>query len=202
MISCSSCGGQSIEGSAFCAACGKPISQASSIPVSPTTSAEVPAQPTRMITPEAERAMRQAAAQAQGVVKNLGPEKTAAVAGGAFGILGAVLPFYSIPDVGGMLDTSGVSTSSSLVNQGPIGVIIILLALVLGGGPFFVATSRAISLTCFGLSAAVIGMLLSDRAGLSMMGQSMVPDFGAGYYLALLGFAVLSWVYGRRSYTG
>jgi hypothetical protein len=204
MITCPSCGAQSSDGSTFCASCGKPISQASSIPETTTTSAATtsaatPSQPTRVITPEAERAMRQAAAQAQGVVKNLGPEKTASIVGGALGLLGAVLPFYSFPNLGDMVDTSSVPTSS-LLNQGPVGIVVILLALILGAEPFLTTSSRAISLTSFGLSAAVIGMLLGDHAGFSMLGQSMVPDFGVGYYLAFLGFAILAWVYGQRTF--
>ena len=43
-------------------------------------------------------------------------------------------------------------------------------------------------------------MLLGDHAGFSMLGQSMVPDFGVGYYLAFLGFAILAWVYGQRTF--
>jgi hypothetical protein len=201
MVTCSACGAQSTDGSAFCAACGAPIAQASSTPGAAATSTTVAAPPTRVITPEAERAMRQAAAQAQGVVRNLGPEKTASIIGGALGILGAVLPFYSIPNVEGMLDTVNVPTAS-LVNQGSLGAVIIVLSLVLAAGPFFSAATRSIALTGFGLSAAVLGMLLSDRAGFSFYGQGMVPDFGAGYYLALLGFAILAWVYGRRANKG
>jgi len=198
MITCSSCGAQSSDGSAFCGACGTPTTQAASMPGAATTSTAVAPPPTRVITPEAEKAMRQAAAQAQGVVRNLGPEKTASLIGGALGILGAVLPFYSIPDVGGMLDTTSIPTAS-LVNQGSLGVIIILLAIVLAAGPFLSTAKRSMALTGFGLSSAVLGMLLSDRIGFSFFGQGVVPDFGAGYYLALLGFAILAWVYGRRA---
>ena len=201
MVTCSACGAQSSDGSAFCAACGKPITPGSSIAGAAATSTTVAPPPTRVITPEAERAVRQAAAHAQGVVRNLGPEKTASLIGGVLGILGAVLPFYSIPNVEGMLDTVSVPTAS-LVNQGSLGAIIIVLSLVLAAGPFFSAATRSIALTGFGLSAAVIGMLLSDRAGFSFYGQGMVPDFGAGYYLALVGFAILAWVYGRRANKG
>lgn len=201
MVTCAACGAQSNDGSAFCGACGAPISQASSVPGGAATSTVAAAPPTRVITPEAERAMRQAAAQAQGVVRSLGPEKTAGLIGGALGILGAVLPFYSIPNVEGMLDTVSVPTAS-LVNQGSLGAIIIVLALFLAAGPFFSTATRSIALTGFGLSAAVIGMLLSDRAGFSFYGQGMVPDFGAGYYLTFLGFAILAWVYGRRANKG
>jgi hypothetical protein len=200
-VTCAACGAQSSDGSAFCAACGAPITQSSSIPGSVATSTTTAAPPTRVFTPEAERAVRQAAAQAQGVVRNLGPEKTASLIGGALGILGAILPFYSIPNVEGMLDSVSVPTAS-LVNQGPLGAIIIVLALVLAAGPFFSGATRSIALTGFGLSAAIIGMLLSDRAGFSFYGQAVVPDFGAGYYLALVGFAILAWVYGRRANKG
>jgi hypothetical protein len=181
MITCSTCGAQSPDGSTFCAACGKSM-----------------AQPTRVITPEAEKAMRQAAAQAHVVVKNLGPEKVASIVGGVLGLLGAVLPFYSIPNVGDLIDTSGVPTPN-LVGQGPVGIIVILLALVLGALPFITAPSRMIGLAGFGLSAAVLGMLVSERAGFTFFGQSMVPDFGIGYYAALFGFAILAWVYGQRA---
>ena len=191
MITCATCGAQSTDGSTFCATCGKPFATAAA-----------PAQPTRVITPEAEQAMRQAAAQAHGAVKNLGPEKTAAIVGGVLGVLGAVLPFYSIPDVGGMMDAAGASVpTASLVNGGPMGTIIILLAIVLGAGPFVGAGSKAMGLAGFGLAAAVIGMLISDRMGFSFLGQSFAPDFGIGYYLGLIGFAILTWVYWRRAYT-
>lgn len=193
MATCPSCGAQSSDDSSFCSVCGKPMSQASA------PSAPAPA-PTRVITPEAEMKMRQAAARAQGAVMQLGPEKGACVIGALFGILGAILPFYSIPDVSGMMDTSGVPTLS-LVNGGSVGIIVILLAVALGALPLLVVPSRAMSITGFGLAAAVLGMLISDRAGYTFMGQSVAPDFGVGYYLALLGFAALAWVYGRRAYT-
>ena len=167
-----------------------------------TSAATAPAspQPSRGISPDAEKAMRHAADQARGVVSNLGPEKTASIAGGLLGLLGAVLPFYVIPNVGDILGNGGgTSTSSSLVSQGSIGIAVMLLAVVLGVGPLFTARSRMIGLAGFGLASAVLGMLISDRAGLSFFGQSMVPDFGIGWYSGLVGFAVLAWVYWRRS---
>ncbi len=154
-------------------------------------------------------AMHQAAAQAQVVVRNLGPEKVASIVGGLLGLLGAVLPFYSIPNMGGgVLDTGDADTTAtvpalptlSLVNGGSLGVIVILLAIVLAAGPFINTTSRAMAVAGFGLSAAVLGMLLSDRLGFSFLGQSVVPDFGIGWYLGLLGFALLAWVYGKRCF--
>ena len=179
MVSCSTCGAQSSDGAASCAACGAPMTRSSSAPgVTVATTA-----------------------QAQSIVSTLGPEKTASLIGGALGILGALLPFYSIPNVEGMLDTVSVPTAS-LVNQGPLGTIIIVLSVILAAGPFFNNATRSIALTGFGLSAAVVGMLLSDRAGFAFYGQAMVPDFGAGYYLGLIGFALFAWVYGRRANKG
>ena len=134
-------------------------------------------------------------------MRNLDPEKAASLAGGALGLLGALLPFYAIPNIEGLLATVTVPTAS-LVDQGPLGDIMIILSVSLAAGTFFSTATRSVAITGFGLSAAVIGMLLSDRAGFAFYGQAMVPDFGAGYYLGLLGFAILAWVYGRRADKG
>jgi hypothetical protein len=194
MITCSLCGAQSNDGALTCSACGKPLAQ-----VSTATAAPPSTQPGRVISPDAEKAMRHAADQARGVVTNLGPEKVTSIAGGILGLLGALLPFYVIPNVGQILDTGSTPTSSSLVSQGSVGIIVMLLAAVLGAGPFFAPRSRMFGVAGFGLAAAVLGMVISDRAGLSFFGQSMVPDFGIGWYSAFVGFAVLAWVYWRRS---
>jgi hypothetical protein len=196
MITCQSCGAQSADAALTCSACGKPLLQASTI------AAATPASPqqSRVISPDAEKAMRHAADQARGVVSNLGPEKTASIAGGLLGLLGAVLPFYVIPNVADVFGNGGgTSTSSSLVNQGSEGIVVMLLAVVLGVGPFFASRSRMFGVVGFGFASAVLGVLISDRAGLSFFGQSMVPDFGIGWYSAFIGFAVLAWVYWRRS---
>lgn len=199
MITCQSCGAQSNDGALTCSACGKPLAQASAMSA-PASAPPTPTQPGRVISPDAEKAVRHAADQARGVVSNLGPEKTTSIVGGLLGLLGALLPFYVIPNVADVLGNGGgTSTSSSLVSQGSEGIIVLLLAVVLGAGPFFAPRSRMFSVAGFGLAAAVLGVLLSDRAGLSFFGQSMVPDFGIGWYSAFVGFAVLVWVYWRRS---
>jgi hypothetical protein len=199
MITCQSCGAQSNDGALICSACGKPLSQTATPSAAPPAAPTSP-QPSRAISPDAEKAMRHAADQARGVVSNLGPEKTTSIAGGVLGLLGALLPFYVIPNVADVLGNGGgTSTSSSLVNQGSEGIIVMLLAVLLGAGPFFAPRSRMFGVAGFGLAAAVLGVLISDRAGLSFFGQSMVPDFGIGWYSAFVGFAVLAWVYWRRS---
>jgi hypothetical protein len=198
MITCQSCGAQSSDGAATCSACGKPLSQTSTMTATATAAPTSP-QPSRVISPDAEKAMRHAADQARGVVTNLGPEKVTSIVGGVLGLLGALLPFYVIPNVGQILDTASTPTSSSLVNQGSVGIVVMLLAVVLGAGPLLAARSRTLGLAGFGLASAVLGMVISDRAGLSFFGQSMVPDFGIGWYSAFVGFAVLAWVYWRRA---
>lgn len=142
--------------------------------------------------------MRQAAAHAQNVAKNLGPEKIASLVGGALGVLGAILPFYAIPS-DSMLGLAN-APSPSLVSEGGIGFIVVVLAIALGAAPFVTVPTRLISLIGFGLAAGVIGMLLSDRFGFSLFGQSISIDFGVGYYFGLLGFLILAYGHGRRAY--
>src|SRR5450755_3666833 len=128
MITCQSCGAQSNDGALICSACGKPLSQTATPSAAPPAAPTSP-QPSRAISPDAEKAMRHAADQARGVVSNLGPEKTTSIAGGVLGLLGALLPFYVIPNVADVLGNGGgTSTSSSLVNQGSEGIIVMLLA--------------------------------------------------------------------------
>ena len=153
-------------------------------------------QPPRAPMPDAGQAMRQASAQAQTVVRTLGPEKVTGLVGGLLGVLGAVLPYYAIPSDSILGEATGVS--SSLASEGIIGLLIIALAILLAAAPFMAMRSRMMSLVGFGLAVFVIGMLIGNRA-ISFMGQTIPVDLGAGYYLGILGFAILAFVHGRRA---
>src|SRR5215467_7753802 len=111
MSNCSSCG------AALGPACGKPTSATTAPPV-------------RISGPDPER-VRQVAAQAQSAVMSLGAEKLTTLVGGIVGAIGTLLPFYSIP-----AEVSDVTGSSpSMVGQGGIGWLVLLIAIALGALP-------------------------------------------------------------------
>ena len=180
MSTCSACGAALVEGAAFCPACGKSTSAQGQTAGSSVDTARV----------------RQAAVQAHSAVMSLGTEKLTYVAGGLLGAIGALLPFYSIPSDSMLGDVTG--GSPSLVGQGGVGMLVLALAIVLGGAPLLMTLTRVMSLAGFGLAAAVIGLLIGHRT-MSFMGQTMPLDFGVGYYLVFLGFAVLVYAYCKRS---
>jgi hypothetical protein len=170
MSNCTSCGAALADGTAFCAACGKS-----------TTSSSAPAQPIRV-------------AQVQSAVMSLGAEKLTTLIGGIVGAIGTLLPFYSVPAE--MSDVTG--GSPSMVGQGGVGWLALLIAVGLGALPLLTTVTRMLAIAGFGLAMAVLGILIGDRT-ISFMGQSIPIDFGAGFYFAVLGFLVLAYAYGRRA---
>jgi hypothetical protein len=181
VIQCKSCGASLPDGTAFCGTCGKSVAPAGSGASSDATAA-----------------MRQAASRAQSVAAQLGPEKVASIAGGALGLIGTFLPFYTIPS-DALLGNTDVG-STSLFSEGGIGICFVVLAIALGAAPFVMAPTRLISLIGFGLAAAALGTLIEKLFGFSILGQSVPIGFGIGYYVAFLGFAILAYGHGRRAY--
>jgi hypothetical protein len=179
MSNCSSCGAALADGAAFCAACGKSTSATAS--------------PVRIAAPDPER-VRQAAAQAHSAVMSLGAEKLTALIGGIVGAIGTLLPFYSIPAE--ITDVTG--GSPSMVGQGGVGWLALLIAVALGALPLVTTVTRMFAIAGFGLAMAVLGVLIGDRT-ISFMGQSVPIDFGVGFYFAVVGFLVLAYAYGRRA---
>ena len=178
MTNCSSCGASMADGASFCASCGTSVSGAAAAGGAATSVA-----------------VRQAAAQAQSAVMNLGQEKIIALVGGLLGVLGAFLPFYAIP-TDSMLGATDINPS--LMGQGGIGLLVLALAIVLGALPFVIAQNRLVTAIGFALATFVIGVIIGGRA-LAFFGQQVPVDFGAGFYLGLLGFAVLAYGYGRKA---
>ncbi len=194
MISCVSCGAALPEGAAFCSACGR----------SQTTQSN--ASRASILNPEAEQAMRAATQRAQGVVANLGVEKTLSIVGGALAAIGTLLPYISITSSAAQVNVP------SLIHVGSVGAIVLVVALVLGATPFVLQPSFALDLVGFGLSAAAAGRLLSDWLTIAWAQgyvQSLVAgagsgvasttwlEAGSGLYCGLVGFALLCYVYAR-----
>ena len=179
MKNCVSCGVSIADGASFCASCGT------------STTATAPAGGAATSV-----AVRQAAAQAQSAVMSLGQEKITALAGGMLGALGVFLPYYAIPPDSMLGEVTGLSPS--LMGQGGIGLLILALAIVLGAVPFLIAQNRLANAVGFALATFVIGVIIGGRS-LGFFGQQAPVDFGAGFYLGLLGFAVLAYGYGRKA---
>jgi hypothetical protein len=154
----------------------------------------------RVLTPQAEVALRRASDHARDFATALGPEKIMALVGGFLGLLGAVLPFYRIDAQAfiGPVDLVRINLPTpSLVHAGAIGAIVILVAIVLGVAPLITQRTRAVSLVGFGLAATMLGMVLGDFARSVMFGRT----FGDGFYYTLVGFALLGYVYAQRAYS-
>jgi hypothetical protein len=193
VANCSSCGASLSDSAVFCGTCGKPT--ATTAAGAPASAA--PSQSARIITPDTAQAMRQAASRAQTVAANLGPEKITSLVGGVLGVVGTMLPFYSIAG-DSMLGDASVPTPT-LVSEGGIGICFIVLAAALAATPFVMVPSRLVSLIGFGLAAAALGVLIGDQFAFSLFGQSAPISFGIGYYLTFLGFAALAFGHGRRA---
>lgn len=182
MSECASCKAAVPDDAAFCPFCG-------------ATRGNAPA-PASMLNPEAERALRAAAQSAQGVVANLGPDRTLGIVGGVLGVLGTILPYYnsgiSVPAFANSTDTS-----VSLLLMGTPGAVILILAIILSGAPIAVVPSRSLALAGFGLSAAILGELVFGFLGFSQYG--VIFSYGIGFYCALIGFGLLCYVYLRRA---
>jgi len=190
VMSCPSCGARPAPGAAFCGSCGAALA--------PTAGSQTPTGQ-RILTPQAEMAMRKAGERAHNVVQTLGPEKLLAIVGGVFGLLGALLPFYhvNLPMFIGAVDPAQMQQpSSSLVHVGRIGAIVICASIALGVGPLITLPTRAVSLVGFGCASLVLGMLLGIFFQNALFGRT----FAEGFYCAILGFALLCYAYARRAY--
>jgi hypothetical protein len=148
-----------------------------------------------MINPEAERAVRAATESAKAAVSSLGKEKMLGLAGGLLGLLGSVLPYYT---AGYSIPGFSAETSTSLFHIGTQGVAVLILAIVLGLAPMTLIFSRLAALIGFGLSAGVLGEIVLGYMAIPSYGFGF---YGIGFYCALIGFAILAYVYGRRVLT-
>ncbi len=189
MATCTVCGATAAGGAAFCATCGAAIAGAAASTASPATAGSA-----GRTSVDTER-MRQAAIEAKNAFVGLGAEKITCIAGGVLGAIGSFLPYYSIPTQT-LFGDAASSDSTSFVSQGGMGFAVLALAIVLGAAPLFVALSRTVNLVGFGIAMAVLGILIGDHT-ISFMGQSVPLDFGFGYYVMFLGFAMLAFAYGR-----
>ncbi len=154
----------------------------------------------KILTPEADMAVRRASEGAQRIARALGPEKIMALVGGLFGLVGALLPFYRVDAAIfiGPVDWARVNLPTpSLAHAGPIGTLIILASIGLGVAPLITLPTRAVNLAGFGLAAIILGMVLGDFLRSAMFGRT----FAAGFYYTLIGFALLCYVYARRAYS-
>ena len=115
------------------------------------------------------------------------------------GLLGALLPFYRVEPpifIGTMTDVARLHPPTpSLLHIGAIGVIVMLVAIALGIGPLVTLPTRTLTLTGFGLAAMVLGMVLGDFLQSFQFGRI----FADGFYCALLGFGLLTYVYARQA---
>jgi len=172
---CASCATAVPSSAAFCPSCGSRTG--------------APAGP--LLNPEAERAIRAATDSAKAAVANLGLEKTLGIAGGLLGIVGVTaLPFYSTP-----ISLFGVDLGSvSFIHVGVSADLMLILAIILGVAPLLLNLSRAAALAGFGLGCAALGAMLLAFTGLPY-GSSVT--LGTGYYCTVIGFALLTYVYGR-----
>jgi hypothetical protein len=186
---CPSCGAQPAAGAAFCGLCGAAL---------PPSGSQLPTSQ-RILTPQAEMAMRKAGERAHNVVQTLGPEKTLAIVGGALGLLGALLPFYRVdlPMFIGAVDPAQIQRpSTSLMHVSGIGAIVILASIGLGIGPLLTLPTRAVTLVGFACASTVLGMLLGIFFQNSLFGRT----FAEGFYCTILGFALLCYTYARSAY--
>jgi hypothetical protein len=175
------------DGAAFCSGCGR---------------TQIPATRGSPIEPSARRS-------AQSRIAEIGVDRAICIVGGLLGLIGTVLPYFitSIPA------RYPASASPTLVSYGAPGLIVLLIAVVLGAGSIVFRPSRALSFAGIALSTLVLSKLLNDWFAVGYLQaatQSMASlaqssdvtasqDFGvgAGAYCLLLGFVALFVAYVR-----
>jgi len=201
MASCVACDTQLPDGAAFCSRCGN---------------TQIPAARGSLIDPSARRAAEIASSSAQSFIAEIGVDRAVCIVGGLLGLVGSLLPYVTIKIPTGTLPVSA-GAGLTLVSFGAPGVIVLLIAIVLGGGSVVFRPSRAFSFVGIGLSTLVLSKVFGDwftigfvQAAVQAMG-SLAPSSqqfdtttlsqyfgaGAGFYCLLLGFAALFVAYAR-----
>ena len=144
----------------------------------------------------------------------IGVDRAICVVGGLLGVVGTLLPYVTItirpPPVSSFV-------ALTLVSLGAPGIVVLLIAIVLGGGSVVFRSSRAFSFIGIGLSTLVLSKVLSDwfatvtsEASVQAMIRLMPSEqyntvststdyvvYGAGAYCLLIGFAALFVAYAR-----
>uniref|UniRef100_E6Q0Q3 Zinc-ribbon domain-containing protein n=1 Tax=mine drainage metagenome TaxID=410659 RepID=E6Q0Q3_9ZZZZ len=217
MRDCISCNATLPDDAAFCSLCGH--SQNRVDDVDAESSVGGASRQAWFFNPEAGRAVAATAYAAQGVVSTLGIEKTLALIGGLFAVVGCVTPVISANGPPSAAAFMAQYSSPSLFRLGMPGVLVLVLAIVLGVAPFLLRPSRAITFAGIGLSAIVLTNLLSawflvatlqytfqSFQSAQVMAQSspfgaggVGVDVGAGFYLTLVGFVLLFSSYVRSA---
>ncbi len=147
-------------------------------------------------------------------IAEISVDRAVCIVGGLLGIVGTVLPAETIKTE--PLAMSATVTLTFL-SAGAPGFIVLLIAVVLGGGGLF-RLSRAFSLAGLALSTLVLSKLFGDwfnveyqyasmlaqdalarphRYGINVATPIQYVQTGAGTYCLLLGFAVLLVAYAR-----
>ncbi|HEX3468502.1 MAG TPA: hypothetical protein VHT05_10520 [Candidatus Elarobacter sp.] len=147
-------------------------------------------------------------------IADLGVDRAVCIVGGLLGVAGTLLPYVIIT-----LKPPPASEYSalSLISLGFPGTIVLLIAIVLGGGSVVFRSSRAFSFIGIGLSTMVLSDALVEwfgtaareawmqaiRAASESPGSVSVSTpahdavYGAGAYCLLIGFAALFVAYAR-----
>lgn len=205
MIACVSCSAPLPDGAAFCSSCGR------------TQSAQAPTARAALFDPAARRAATIATQSAQGFIAEIGVDRALCILGGLLGIVGALLPYVSLALPTGTLPMS-LGGGLTLLGLGVPGVLVLLIAIVLGAGSVVLRPSRAFAFAGVGLTTIVLSKLFGDwftiafaqalvqaisamAANTSRFGSGLPEGvhFGAGggFYCLFIGFAVLFYAYVR-----
>ena len=202
MIACVSCTAQLPEGSAFCSSCGR---------------AQAPVQRAPLFDPAARRAATIASESASGFIAEIGVDRALCIVGGLLGVVGAFLPYVSLTLPTGTLPMS-FGGGVSLLAIGIPGVLVLLIAIVLGGGSVLLRPARAFAFAGVGLSTIVLAKMFGDWFTIAFS-QAMLQSFsamassamrpgalegmhfggGSGFYCLFIGFAILFYAYVRLS---
>jgi hypothetical protein len=152
--------------------------------------------------------------RAHSFVAEIGIDRAVCIVGGLLGVVGTLLPYVIITIKPPPVSAFVVLT---LVSLGVPGIIVLLIAIVLGGGSVVFRSSRAFSFIGIGLSTFVLSKVLGDWFGSATSEASMqamirlMPSeqyntvstgteyvvYGAGAYCLLIGFAALLVAYAR-----
>lgn len=146
-------------------------------------------------------------------VAEIGIDRAVCIVGGLLGVVGTLLPYVVITIKPPPVSSFVVLT---LVSLGVPGIIVLLIAILLGGGSVVFRSSRVFSFIGIGLSTLVLSNVLVEWFGTATGEASMqammrlMPSeqynvstppgyvaYGAGAYCLLVGFGALFVAYAR-----
>lgn len=136
----------------------------------------------------ASQPVQDASQRLQSFVATHGRVPVTILCGGAASTLGTIVPFAHVSGV------FGGGSSYSIIQAGFYGLLLLVVAVVLGIFPIFLKQYLRFTLLAFGVACAFFGIFFAmwlASSGLASMLGSGLGGFSGGFYLNLFGYAAM-----------